>query len=199
VVEADVASSSAVPAPEADDPDSVSVALETASALWATGDKVEGLRWLRRAAEEAEQAGNDRRAVMLARTAADLTNELQGAAPIPPAVVSRPPAPAPGAPITSHPLAPSATATPMVQPPASATTTPVVQPPVQSATTTPVASRPHPASAAAFAERIASAVRLEHARGHDALAVTRATAPGVGFVSLAVASTKCVIRRDRVF
>jgi hypothetical protein len=75
------------PSPEPGDPEQVAVALETASALWSRGDAREALRWLRRAAETAGDAGADIRAVTLARSAADLTTRLQ----VPPSV---PPAPA---------------------------------------------------------------------------------------------------------
>jgi hypothetical protein len=60
------------PEPEADDADDVVLSLETAGALWKKGDAHEAIRWLRRAAEAAEEAGNDLRAVALARAAADL-------------------------------------------------------------------------------------------------------------------------------
>jgi hypothetical protein len=69
--------SAGIPRPEGDDPDEVAVALETAKALWGIGDKQEAVRWLRRGAEAAEQAGNDLRAVRLARAAADLMGELE--------------------------------------------------------------------------------------------------------------------------
>src|SRR5688572_31712739 len=92
MIEVDVAETSAVPAPEADDPDGVAVALEAARALWISGEKSESVRLLRRAAEAAEEAGNDLRALALARTAADLTSELQAATPVTPDVVSTPPA-----------------------------------------------------------------------------------------------------------
>jgi hypothetical protein len=62
------------PEPEASDADDVVLALETAGALWKRGDALEGIRWLRRAAEAAEEAGDDLRAVALARAAADFTS-----------------------------------------------------------------------------------------------------------------------------
>ena len=72
------------PAPSAGDAEQVSVALETASALWGKGDVREALRWLRRAAETAGELGDDQRAVGLARAAAELTAELQIPPSIPP-------------------------------------------------------------------------------------------------------------------
>jgi hypothetical protein len=70
-----------LPEVHASDPEPVSVAIETARALFRTGDRTEALRWLRRAAERAEESGNDLRAVMLARVAADLSNAMQSSIP----------------------------------------------------------------------------------------------------------------------
>ncbi len=58
------------PVPE-DNEDVVS-ALETADIFWTKGDTDEALRWLKRAAETASDAGNDMRALAIARSAADL-------------------------------------------------------------------------------------------------------------------------------
>ncbi|HEX3853907.1 MAG TPA: hypothetical protein VHW01_23245 [Polyangiaceae bacterium] len=85
-----------LPEVEPRDPEAVAVAIETARALFRTGERLDALRWLRRAAERAEEAGDDVRSVSLARSAADLSTELQsmpppmGSAP-PPAVTSAPP------------------------------------------------------------------------------------------------------------
>lgn len=72
-----------LPEVEPQDPESVAVAIETARALFRTGDRLDALRWLRRAAERAEEAGDDLRAVNLARRAADLSTELQASVPPP--------------------------------------------------------------------------------------------------------------------
>jgi hypothetical protein len=77
------------PAPTASDAEQVSLALETASALWGKGDVREALRWLRRAAETAGELGDDLRAVGLARAAAELTAELQIPPSIPPPAMPR--------------------------------------------------------------------------------------------------------------
>lgn len=74
-------SSPDLPEVEPRDPEAVAVAIETARALLRTGDRLDALRWLRRAAERAEEAGDDARAVKLARSAADLSTELQATAP----------------------------------------------------------------------------------------------------------------------
>jgi hypothetical protein len=84
-------SSASFPAPEAGDPEEVVVALETATALWTRGDAREALRWLRRAAETAGEAGSDLRAVRLARSAADLTTRLSIPPTVPPAAPQTPP------------------------------------------------------------------------------------------------------------
>lgn len=72
-----------LPEVEPRDPEAVAVAIETARALFRTGDRLDALRWLRRAAERAEEAGDDLRAVHLARSAADLSTELQSTPPPP--------------------------------------------------------------------------------------------------------------------
>lgn len=65
-----------MPKAEAGDAAEVALALETARALWAKGQGLESVRWIQRAAENAESAGNDQRAVNLARAAADLRAEV---------------------------------------------------------------------------------------------------------------------------
>ncbi len=80
---------SAFPVSTEQDDEQVTTALDTASALWTRGDAREALRWLRRAAEMAGEAGDDWRAVQLARAAADLSSELQ----IPPTLVPASPGP----------------------------------------------------------------------------------------------------------
>jgi hypothetical protein len=62
------------PGPTPSDSDDVLLALETAQALEVRGDIAEAARWIRRAADEAEKQGNDRRVLALAHAAADLTN-----------------------------------------------------------------------------------------------------------------------------
>lgn len=62
------------------------MALETARALWSKGQGAESVRWIQRAAENAEAAGDDLRAVMLARSAADLRAEVQVASEPPGAI-----------------------------------------------------------------------------------------------------------------
>jgi hypothetical protein len=70
------------PAPSPRDSDDVLLALETAQALEVRGDTAEAARWVRRAADEAEKQGNDRRVLALAHAAADLTT-ASGQTPVP--------------------------------------------------------------------------------------------------------------------
>src|SRR5262245_5789178 len=80
------------------DSEEVATSLETAQALGANGDLREALRWIRRAADAAEQAGDDMRALALARAAADLTSRVGGASkppPLPPAGPEASAAPSP--------------------------------------------------------------------------------------------------------
>ena len=90
-----------VPEPTATDAEVVATALETAGIFGVQGDYKEALRWIRRAAEAAGDAGDDDRALSLARAAADLTvqvREADGASTqlaqpnVAPAVASTPPA-----------------------------------------------------------------------------------------------------------
>lgn len=94
-----VETSSNLPSTEASDVPEVSLALETARALWAKGLAAESVRWIQRAAENAESAGNDLRAVSLARAAADLRSEVSVSLP-PPGPVTEAAALAPAGPVT---------------------------------------------------------------------------------------------------
>jgi hypothetical protein len=68
-----------VPASLAGDSSDVAVALEVAGALWDKGDSEEAIRWLKRAAEAADQGGDASRGAILARAAGDLEAALEGA------------------------------------------------------------------------------------------------------------------------
>ena len=141
-----------IPKPEPSDVADVVSALETAAALWAKGEQREGLRWLRRAAESAEQADNDLRALELARRAADLTGLLGASAP--PPLPSAPAQPPPEA-VQSPPEA----AQPPPEPAPPARTQPSPPGPSQRASMPPApqVSRPPVASAAPVATRAQSA------------------------------------------
>lgn len=78
------------PRPDPSDTEDVLFALETAQALYSKGELQDAVRWLRRAADEAEQAGSDQRALELARAAAELVSEVSPpvSSPKPPPVSS---------------------------------------------------------------------------------------------------------------
>jgi hypothetical protein len=82
------------PQPEVSDSDDILLALETARALEAQGEISEAARWLRRAADEAEQQGDDERYLVLARAAADMVN-IVGSSPPPAADAPTLPPPSP--------------------------------------------------------------------------------------------------------
>jgi hypothetical protein len=92
-----------VPEPQPNDPEDLSTALETAAIFGAQGDVREAVRWVRRAAELAGDAGDDMRALTLARAVADLGESVAPAAPpaasgpaaAPPSAEVAPPPPPP--------------------------------------------------------------------------------------------------------
>jgi hypothetical protein len=65
-----------VPEVKSDDAEDVSWALSTAEAMWARGDHLEGIKWLRKAAEAASDVEQDERALELAKAASDLATIL---------------------------------------------------------------------------------------------------------------------------
>jgi hypothetical protein len=173
------------PSVEVGDVDAVAVALETGRALWGRGDPGEAVRWLRRAAEHAEESGNDMRALSLARVAAELTTDMQTAPPASVAPVeTAAPAPPASAPLSSsasgsrRPLPPSSRAPSPPSPPSppsarthsapTASSSPLQRPPAHTAETTPAAPsvrpsippRPAPISAAHPKAKRHGAVRV---------------------------------------
>jgi hypothetical protein len=70
------ASSQPIPKAQKGDLEDVSWALSTAEASWQRGDRMESLKWLRRAAEAATEGSMNARALFLAKAAADLTSAL---------------------------------------------------------------------------------------------------------------------------
>lgn len=101
-----------IPSAQSGDSDDVELALETAQRMHRTGDPGEALKWLRRAASAADEAGDDRRQLELARAAADYTAYASSGADMPVAAVAQSVAPA------VHPGAPSAVPSRLPQPPA---------------------------------------------------------------------------------
>ncbi len=61
-----------IPEAKSSDPEDVSWALTTAEAMWARGDHLEGIKWVRKAAEAASVVNNDGRALELAKEASRL-------------------------------------------------------------------------------------------------------------------------------
>jgi hypothetical protein len=61
-----------VPEAKPNDPEDVSWALSTAEAMWARGDHLEGIKWVRKAAEAAGEVEDDNRALELAKSASEL-------------------------------------------------------------------------------------------------------------------------------
>jgi len=102
------------PLPDSSDSDDVVLALETARALEARGDVSEATRWLRRAAEEAENQGHDARVLLFAHVAADLSSS------VPP----RPSAPVPAPARRAEPSDPSDLTEPSIRQPDFAATVP---------------------------------------------------------------------------
>ena len=64
------------PTPLANDPDDVILALKSAHSLWDAQDYPQAARWLRKAANAAEESGNDQRALELAKKASDVENAI---------------------------------------------------------------------------------------------------------------------------
>lgn len=77
-----------IPHSERNDPEPVQSSLALARADFERGEIREALRHLRRAAEGADEAGSELRAVALARAAADLATEVGSVAPPPAAPAS---------------------------------------------------------------------------------------------------------------
>ena len=115
-----------IPGPKDSDSDDVALALEVAQAQWARGDHVEALKWLRKAADSAFGANDDRRGIELSKLAADLpAREKHGTKPklpaprepSPPAIPApRPPQPPPAAARVMRPEAAPIKVTPAAAP-----------------------------------------------------------------------------------
>jgi hypothetical protein len=96
----------AIPAADHDDPEPVRNCLAQAHTELSRGELREALRHLRRAAEGADEAGSELRAVALARAAADLATELGGSLAPPPVKEHEPSGAAPAMAATSSSAAP---------------------------------------------------------------------------------------------
>lgn len=80
-----------IPGSERSDPEPVRSSLALARADFERGELREALRHLRRAADGADQAGSEHRAVALARAAADLATEVGSSVAPPPVATPAPP------------------------------------------------------------------------------------------------------------
>jgi hypothetical protein len=104
-----------VPEAKPEDPEDVSWALSTAEAMWARGDNLEGIKWVRKAAEAAADAEQDERYLELVKAASELASliarrsqasiaEGPGYAGGAPPDQPLPMPPTMGAPMSSHPV-----------------------------------------------------------------------------------------------
>lgn len=82
--------STPIPLARPTDSQDVSWALSTAQTSWGRGDPREAVKWLRRAAEAASEADDDKRALELAKAVAELASRAAKAPPNPPSVPPRP-------------------------------------------------------------------------------------------------------------
>lgn len=74
------------PSPLANDPDDLILALKSARSLWDAQDYPQAARWLRKAANAAEEAGDDQRALDLAKKASDVESTIPQSGSEPPTV-----------------------------------------------------------------------------------------------------------------
>jgi hypothetical protein len=118
-----------IPASHPADSGDVAAALDVAASLWRKGNYRDAIRWVRRAAQAADEAGDNVRMSALARAGADLESSLNAAPPIrtstpPPlpvgAVSSAPPPPASTSRMKPKATLPSLQAQARVAPPAAA-------------------------------------------------------------------------------
>lgn len=103
-----------IPSPQPGDSEDVELALETAQRMYTNKDLPEALKWLRRAANFADEAGDDLRQLQLARLAADLAavvdagpQVITSAPSLPPTTKSSAPSRLPQPPSKHPPPAPS--------------------------------------------------------------------------------------------
>jgi hypothetical protein len=83
-----------IPPPHPSDSGDVTEALNVASTLWRTGNFEDAIRWVRRAAQAADDAGDSPRMNALARASAELEESLAAAPPAPVRSSVPPPLPA---------------------------------------------------------------------------------------------------------
>lgn len=150
------------PEPLEADPDSVVTALEVGASMWSRGEQAEAMKWLRKAVDEAFEAGLDERGLELSKSAAAIASLVPPApsakpsatsTAAPPATVTAMPSPNAGtvpppvvhapAPVVSPAPPPAASVAPPVASPAPPVASPA-PPPVANPAPPPVASDPPP-------------------------------------------------------
>lgn len=108
-----------IPASHPADSSEVTSALNVAASLWKKGSHRDAIRWVRRAAEAADRAGDVSRMTALARAGADLEESLTPTSPIPsstpPPLPIRPGSSVPPPPASASRMKPKATPPPLPQ------------------------------------------------------------------------------------
>jgi len=184
-----------VPEAKPEDPEDVSWALSTAEAMWARGDHLEGIKWVRKAAEAASDAEDDMRALELAKAASDLTTliarrSMAAASEVPGAEAHHAPR-APAPPAQAAPSSHAPATHPSVAPPKPLSSRPIPLPSKASQPPARPASVPAPASPGRAAPRPLAAATKPPAQGPQ---------PGKGVLSNRTApdsGTKKSRRRSR--
>jgi hypothetical protein len=152
-----------IPTPRSDDDEDVHWALSTAGALWGRGERVEALKWLRRAAEQASDVNADMRSLELFKAAAELASSI-GPTSIAPAAPKPHPLPLAAPPAAPTPLPPEAVVARAAPPPHAPPKPPPPSPPSAQPAPAPVskappAPPPRPSSAYPPPPAVASSVR----------------------------------------
>ena len=109
-----------VPQPLPADSGDVTEALDVAGSLWKAGNRQDAIRWVRRAAQAADEAGDSQRMTALARASADLEESLTAAPPSAAPVTAGPATAPPPAPASAPPPLPTHATSSVPAPPASA-------------------------------------------------------------------------------
>jgi hypothetical protein len=150
-----------IPGPRDTDAEDVALKLEVAQTQWARGDHAEALKWLRKAADAAFDADDDKRGIELSKLAAELTAQDKAA-----------PKPKPKLPPPRDPIPPPKIVAPKQGPPAPqarpAAPAPVQQRPAPPAAEPSVARRSPDAKLSSTSARRAAAARAAETRSASA-------------------------------
>jgi|GEM_PF-681435 len=145
-----------IPGPRDTDAEDVALKLEVAQTQWARGDHAEALKWLRKAADAAFDADDDKRGIELSKLAAELTAQDKAA-----------PKPKPKLPPPRDPIPPPKIVAPKQMPP-----TPQARP----AAPAPLQQRPAPAAAEPSVARRSTDAKLSSTGARRAAAAKAAEA-----------------------